>query len=574
MASVRHISIRNFRGISSLDWSPNPGINAIIGPGDSAKTTVLEALDLAIGTRRSSFTDADFHDLDTGEPITIDVTIGDLPKEILNLEGYIRFLRGYWDTFGSVEDEPIDGAEPVITLRLTVGEDCEPAWCLFSKRVGPADLPRDIRGDHRALVSAQRIGATVSQHLAWGPRSVLTKLSDNRDGLAAVLANANRAARKEFTIEDAADLKPAVETARTVAKAMAVAGGVDAVAALDARAVNVSNGAIALHDGKGVPLRGLGLGSSRLLAAGLQAHVAAAVPILLLDEVEHGLEPHRIARMLQHLGSKSENPSQQVFLTTHSPVVLRELSADQLWVARRQPDGLLELCYISQLDGAQELLRSHPEVFLSPTVLICEGATEEGVCRGLDLYETAHGREGMALYGVTLADGGGTRQWKTAAGFQRLGFRVGLFRDSDAPVPALEAEFLRLGGTVFAWPEDHSFEDELFGSIPLALIPKLLEIADEHRTQDVVNQGLGSAGFRKDGWARVRLNPVDADRAALAQAAGGKSGWFKRIDIAEDLARSVLNTDAIELMSPLTQVIDGILDWIKADQSKAADGNA
>jgi putative ATP-dependent endonuclease of OLD family len=107
MASVRHISISNFRGISSLDWSPNPVINAIIGPGDSAKTTGLEALDLAIGARRSSFTDADFHDLDTGEPIVIDVTIGDLPKEILNLEGYIRFLRGYWKLFGTVINLPI-----------------------------------------------------------------------------------------------------------------------------------------------------------------------------------------------------------------------------------------------------------------------------------------------------------------------------------------------------------------------------------------------------------------------------------------------------------------------------------
>jgi hypothetical protein len=574
MALVRHIAIRNFRGISRLDWSPNPGINAIIGPGDSYKTTILEALDLTIGARRSSFTDADFHDLDTGEPIVIDVTIGDLPKEILNLEGYIRFLRGYWDAFGSVEDEPINGVEPVITLRLTVGEDCEPTWCLFSNRVGPTDLPRDIRGDHRALVSAQRIGATVSQHLAWGPRSVLTRLSDSKDGLATVLANANRAARKEFKIDDAADLKPAVETARTVAKDMAVAGGLDAVAALDARSVNVSNGAIALHDGRGVPLRALGLGSSRLLAAGLQAAAAVAVPILLLDEVEHGLEPHRIARMLHHLGSKSENPSQQVFLTTHSPVVLRELSADQLWVARRRPDGVLDLRYISQLEGAQGLLRSHPEVFLSPTVLIGEGATEVGLCRGLDLYETEQRREGMALHGVTLADGGGTKQWKTACDFQRLGFRVGLFRDSDVSVPALEAEFLRLGGTVFAWPDDHSFEDELFGSIPLALIPKLLEIADKYRTEDVVNQGLGSSGLRKDDWARVRSNPTDADRALLAKAAGGKAGWFKRIDIAEDLARSVLNPDVIEFESPLTKTVDAILTWIMRVDVKAANGNA
>jgi len=556
MPAIRNLSIRNFRGIAYLDWDPHPGMNAIIGPGDSCKTTILEALDLVIGSRRGSFTDADFHQLNTGDPIVIDVTIGDLPKEVLNLEAYIRFLRGY--LWGLVFDEPRDGTEPVITVRLKVGEDCEPTWCLFSERVDPADLPRDIRGDHRALISAQRIGANVGQHLAWGPRSVLTRLSEKRDGLAAVLAKANRAARQDFRIEDAEDLRPAVNSARTVAKDMAVAGALDAEAALDARAVNVSNGAIALHDGRGVPLRALGIGSSRLLAAGLQAAAAAAIPILLLDEAEHGLEPHRIARMLQHLGSKAECAAQQIFLTTHSPVVLRELSAEQLWVVRRSADDVVKLHDISGIEGAKGLLRSHPEAFLSPTVLICEGATEIGLCRGIDIYETGQGKEGMALYGVSLADGTGTNQWKTACDFQRVGFRVGLFRDSDAAVPALEGEFLQKGGTVFAWREDQSFEDELFACLPLSLIPKAIQIADRLRSIETVNESLGSAGVRKEDRDRIRTKPTDADRRTLAKASGGKRGWFKRIDIAEDLARSVLNVDVMTDKCSLTDVIDAI----------------
>jgi putative ATP-dependent endonuclease of the OLD family len=460
-------------------------------------------------------------------------------------------------------DEPGDGTEPVITVRLKVGEDCEATWCLFSERVDPADLPRDIRGDHRALISAQRIGANVGQHLAWGPRSVLTRLSDKRDGLASVLANANRAARKEFRIEDAEDLLPAVGSARAVAKDMAVAGALDAMAALDARAVNVSNGAIALHDGKGVPLRALGVGSSRLLAAGLQAAAAAAIPILLLDEAEHGLEPHRIARMLQHLGSKAERPAQQIFLTTHSPVVLRELAAEQLWIVRRGTDDAVRLHDISEIEGAKGLLRCHPEAFLSPTVLICEGATEVGVCRGIDIYETQQGREGMALYGVSLADGTGTNQWKTACDFRRVGFRVGLFRDSDVPAPKLEDGFVRDGGTVFAWADDHSFEDELFACLPLSLIPKAIEIADRLRSVETVNENLGSAGIRREGRERIRTNPTDDDRAALAKASGGKRGWFKRIDIAEELARSLLNVDAMTDQCPLTDVLDAIQNWIK-----------
>nr|WP_283770764.1 AAA family ATPase [Pseudomonas syringae] len=70
----------------------------------------------------------------------------------------------------------------------------------------------------------------------------------------------------------------------------------------------------------------LGTGSSRLLVAGLQRQVAQAASIALVDEVEHGLEPHRLIRFMDSLGTKNTPETLQVFLTTHSPVALRELS--------------------------------------------------------------------------------------------------------------------------------------------------------------------------------------------------------------------------------------------------------
>jgi len=53
-----------------------------------------------------------------------------------------------------------------------------------------------------------------------------------------------------------------------------------------------------------------------------------------MDELEQGLEPHRIIRLLGSLGAKEKDPPLQVFMTTHSPVALRELSGDQLFVVR------------------------------------------------------------------------------------------------------------------------------------------------------------------------------------------------------------------------------------------------
>lgn len=65
MARIRKIEITNFRGIQQLTWCPAPGINCLIGPGDSGKSTVLDAIDLCLGARRNvQFSDADFCGLD------------------------------------------------------------------------------------------------------------------------------------------------------------------------------------------------------------------------------------------------------------------------------------------------------------------------------------------------------------------------------------------------------------------------------------------------------------------------------------------------------------------------------
>ena len=39
------LSVRNYRGLKTVSWSPQ-GVCALVGPNGSGKTTLLEALDL------------------------------------------------------------------------------------------------------------------------------------------------------------------------------------------------------------------------------------------------------------------------------------------------------------------------------------------------------------------------------------------------------------------------------------------------------------------------------------------------------------------------------------------------
>ena len=159
---------------------------------------------------------------------------------------------------------------------------------------------------------------------------------------------------------------------------------------LDAHSVSFSGGTISLHDEDGVPLRGLGVGSTRLLIAGLQRKAAAETAVILIDETEHGFEPHRIIRFITSLGAKEDEPPLQVFMTTHSPVVLRELSGDQLFVVRRQNERH-DIRKVGAGDDIQSTLRLYPEAFLAPSVLVCEGASEVGFVRGVDLHRVEDG---------------------------------------------------------------------------------------------------------------------------------------------------------------------------------------
>ena len=153
--------------------------------------------------------------------------------------------------------------------------------------------------------------------------------------------------------------------------------------------MNITAGGVSLHD-DGLPLRMLFTGSSRLIVSALQ-HEVGHQHISMIDEVEFGLEPHRIARLLKLLKTApaSEGASQaQIFITTHSPVVICELKAEDIFSVRSSA-GVTEVKSISaavrKLGTAQRHLRGAPEAFLARRIVVGEGRTEQGIVRGLDI---------------------------------------------------------------------------------------------------------------------------------------------------------------------------------------------
>lgn len=375
----------------------------------------------ALGFVVLQVTDADFHLLDVSKPITITVTVGELDDSLKSLETYGSYLRGF-TAKGIVEDEPETQSETVLSVRLTVQSDLDPVWTLFSERAEAAGQSRFLTWSDRARIAPTRVGALADHNLAWRRGSILNRLSDERPDMTAALAEAARTARSVFGDVADSQLGGTLRLVEETAKELGISLSDGIKATLDAHSVSFTGGTIALHDADGVPLRALGTGSTPLLLAGLQRRASAQSSILLIDELEHGLEPHRIVRLLGSIGAKEEQPPIQAFITTHSPVTLRELRGDQLHVVRKLEKEHL-IAVVGSDEGVQGTMRLYPEAFLAPTVVVCEGASEAGLLRGLDLFLGDEKVKTLTASGIALVDAKGVSQnYARARAFQSLGY--------------------------------------------------------------------------------------------------------------------------------------------------------
>ena len=567
MARIRFLSISNFRAIMFLRWQPSPGINCLIGPGDAGKSSLLDAIDLCVGARRSSqFCDADFHRLDTTKPIEIDATVGELPDGLRSMEAYGPFLRGWDEIIGELTDEPGADLETVLTLRLSVSEDLEPAWSLVSGRAAAQGLSRNLTWADRVRLAPMRIGGSAHVNLGWRRGSVLDRLTDERADATAALVKAARDAREAFGDEAEKQLAGTLAIVDKVAAALGVPLNGGAHAYLDEASVSFSGGTVSLHDGRGVPLSGLGTGSSRLLIAGLQREAAPRAGAVLVDELEYGLEPHRIIGFLTSLGAKENEPPMQVFATTHSPVVIRELSAAQLYVVRSVAGSNTVMPAIGYADLVQGTMRTHPEAFLAPNVIVCEGASEVGLLRGIDRFWVSKGfTDPITARGTALLDAGGvSRLYDRANAFVALGYRVLVFRDDDKqPDAAIEAEFLAGGGKLVKWRPGRALENELFTSLPDKAVTALIRLATEIHGQPFIDAQIRSTSNGVTGLldAAALLSP--AGRSVLAKASKTqKTGWFKSVSWMEDVAADIVGPHLVESDQGFQDILDDLFTWI------------
>lgn len=528
---IRQIKINNFRGIKTLDWSlPAGNILCLIGKGDSSKSTIIDAIRYAFYPQWNlSLSDSDFYQCKTDDPIVIEVSIGELIDEFCSLSKYGQYLRG-WDTTKLIlSDEPDDHLEKILTIQLTIGGDLEPKWRTVCDR-NPEGV--EFRSADRNKVSVGMIGTYSEKQFSWANGTALAKLTDAQN-LNESLVNASRTARCSLDNDRAVALKnfdEAAQKSQEVAKLLGVPV-IDAYKAhLDLNSINIKIGGLALHDGD-IPLRQLGLGSRRMLLCGIQKKGLEEGHITLFDEVEFGLEPHRIARLIKHV---REDQTGQYFLTTHSPIVLRELAVKELHIVHNKK-GVVQIIAASDKSleehEVQGKIRSSAEAFLAKKVVVCEGATEVGFLRGYDDQRLNEGKDPFSYHGVALLNVGGASKIKgMAQAFNSLCYSVAVLADGDAPKLFSEtdvADLAALGIDVQVWGEMLSLEKRAMKDLPWEYILISMRLARDEFGYKVRDNVCSAFTAALDDDIDVWIEGPEL-RNAIGQAAMN-SQWFKTI---------------------------------------------
>ncbi len=605
---IRHLRIENFRGIKELDWAIKGDFICLIGPGDSTKSTILDAIELALTPRwEARFHDVDFYKADISDKkIIVEVTISNPPVALLREEkfGLKAFYRGKSGEC-SVEDSHLLDDIPLdrlyLSLRLEVDESLEPSWVIYNrwdpegKRIGAKD---------RQQLGMLRVGDYLGRHLTWSRGSLLYRITEKEKKLSAIFADLARIVGDGFDGETLETYKRTCEIVNETASNMGVSPSSEKdgyVPGFDVRGLNLGASGIALHDGR-VPLSQSGLGTKRIVLSALQHEAVEGGAIFLVDEIEHGLEPHRIHRLINVLREGPRNLSNpeggkcdsgfrgQAIMTTHSPVVIEELNAIELNVVR----NVNGTTTVEPIDSSlQNIVRSNPSALLAHKVIICEGKTEIGLCKALDKWWPNVKVEGRDKYrpfaylgvAAALGDGNATKNTpKTARAFADLGYDAAIIADTDDPLKwdGVSSKGIR----IIEWGPNQQtgngtcIEVRICLDLPPEGLVEVLELAVKIAEDRGSKRPATSVRDSVAHWARStspkRPLPEDdyeawwdlLDENVLRDAVGKaahKNTWFKRIDRGEKLGEIVVKYLHQIPDRDLARKIRMLREWVDKD---------
>lgn len=559
------LEAENFRGIKkcNIKFPENSRLAFLIGAGDTTKSTILNAIQWILWpTWNLASTDTDFYNKNTDEPIVLRGTFSEIPEELISEEKYGMYLRKPGVEYDGIsDDEPCDNLPVCLTVQLTIDSSLEPKWEVVCNRKEPVS----ISNNDRRKLSIGVIGNNCARDLLWGKNSVLQKYADSRGTLHDAYIQAIRDAAQKA---DLSELNSITDTVIYVGKNY----GVSFEGEISNKLI-YQNGSyttdVGIYEGD-IPLSQKGTGSQRLLSMGLNIGKSSEGTLLIIDEIETGLEPYRLKSLINTL-RENHHSNGQVIATTHSPIAVSEAILDELMFITHK-DGVTRAAqlYGKDLDRKffQGEIRKNAESFLTKRLIVCEGKTEIGFVRALDSYlqETQNLR--MAFYGVGPFLGGGENVLTNAETLKSIGYDVVIFMDSDKESEEPKKQEAKAKGLeIIDWEKPYAIEQQIFKESTIDVANQLLKIAVEEKSIDSIVSKLTDISYEIDESGNIKLdNATTTEQLVIIGgiAMQKKCSWYKRIDLGEAVGNTVFrNYDSFPSEGRVKTVVKQIEAWVK-----------
>lgn len=457
---IIYLKINNFRGIKHLECYFNKPLVCLVGRGDSGKTTILEAISYVLsGSRNIDFYDNDFYNADINNSIEIEVAVKDFPTEFLQEEKFGLYIRKFDGK--SISDVITEGENIeeniVLSINLKVDSSLEPIWRVITHR--PQQEPKIIYWSDRVKIRAFMLNDYQDRHFSWAKGSPLqawlqqydTEISSNN-----AIVQAIREVKRQIDNISFDHLRNIEED---LIKEVALFGLnlVSAKTTIDFKDIAIKEGRLCFHDNN-IPFRLKGKGSKRLLSIAIQRLLVKKGAIAIIDEIEQGLEPDRVKQLIRAL---KNNNSGQIFLSTHSPSVIEELPCEDINLVNKKEDSEHSISFCSS--SQQGIIRSCPAALYAEKIIVCEGATEVGLCRAIDRYMQQENSVGFSAKNAFYIDANGQSRVREKAemlkSFQK---NVSVLCDSDVQdLNDKKVDLIQQGICVFDCEQNNCFEKQL-----------------------------------------------------------------------------------------------------------------
>jgi putative ATP-dependent endonuclease of the OLD family len=557
MARICELKINNFRGVKTFSAKINKKFICLLGRGDSGKTTLLNAISFVLSPRWNlSFTDSDFYAGDINNPIIIEVSLLDIPKKLIIDEKYGLYIRGL-NSDGVIYDELQDDHKEILTIKLEVGKNLEPEWHVVNSR----QEPKKISATDRAKLNLSVVSDSVDSHFSWNNGSplfsILKELPSTGDENSEVIINSWREAKEKIDKDDFGHFSAVTENVKKSSLEL----GVDlskVKTTIDLRDVIIKGSSVCLHDDN-IPLRLKGKGTKRLISMAIQRILVQCGGIVLVDEIEQGLEPDRVKHLVRSFKNENEG---QIFITTHSSEIITELEVDDLMIVNNN-NG--DISVSTPDEKFQNIIRACPEAGYAKKVIVCEGKTEIGICRALDLYRKSNGMEYMSTKGVVYTDGTGNNFTSRAQQLGELGIKVCVLCDSDVDtLNPSKNELIKSGIKIFDCDDSNAIEQQVSQDLPLEGIKELLTYALEKQSMSEIALR-DSISSKYTGTLPVDYKNTDTSEIRKAIGVASKAGeWFKRIDYGEFLGEIIFKYFKEMNDKKIKNQLESLSDWIDA----------